>query len=212
MACSPWWDLYYHIFTAAVSQLCEPSLPLVPTPWHAAGAHTPVLSPIPSSPLPQAIYKKVDSDYSGTIDSHEMRNALREAGECAAQGLDHQTLGEQQGVLMAFLLSCHLDHSIGSDILPSWQSHTAIFLLFHTSNPIVCIKNHWYFCPCCGHCFSIWLLLALFLASLFPNLIVLFQSCAQTLFFLHFLPPPFSPLEKVQAWSRHAPMMSSLMC
>uniref|UniRef100_A0A8C3H120 calpain-2 n=1 Tax=Corvus moneduloides TaxID=1196302 RepID=A0A8C3H120_CORMO len=27
-----------------------------------------------------AIYKKVDSDYSGTIDSHEMRNALREAG------------------------------------------------------------------------------------------------------------------------------------
>ncbi|NWY74274.1 CAN8 protein, partial [Erithacus rubecula] len=29
-----------------------------------------------------AIYKKVDSDYSGTIDSHEMRNALREAGEC----------------------------------------------------------------------------------------------------------------------------------
>ncbi|NXE94605.1 CAN8 protein, partial [Menura novaehollandiae] len=28
------------------------------------------------------IYKKVDSDYSGTIDSHEMRNALREAGEC----------------------------------------------------------------------------------------------------------------------------------
>ncbi|NXT13865.1 CAN8 protein, partial [Prunella fulvescens] len=34
-----------------------------------------------------AIYKKVDSDYSGTIDSHEMRNALREAGECAAWGL-----------------------------------------------------------------------------------------------------------------------------
>ncbi|NXX25078.1 CAN8 protein, partial [Nicator chloris] len=33
-----------------------------------------------------AIYKKVDSDYSGTIDSHEMRNALREAGECAAGG------------------------------------------------------------------------------------------------------------------------------
>ncbi|NWI39238.1 CAN8 protein, partial [Picathartes gymnocephalus] len=29
-----------------------------------------------------AIYKKVDSDYSGTIDSHEMRNAFREAGEC----------------------------------------------------------------------------------------------------------------------------------
>ncbi|KFV67903.1 Calpain-8 [Dryobates pubescens] len=27
-----------------------------------------------------AIYKKVDRDYSGTIDSHEMRNALREAG------------------------------------------------------------------------------------------------------------------------------------
>ncbi|XP_009993062.1 PREDICTED: calpain-8 [Chaetura pelagica] len=27
-----------------------------------------------------AIYKRVDSDYSGTIDSHEMRNALREAG------------------------------------------------------------------------------------------------------------------------------------
>ncbi|NXE84802.1 CAN8 protein, partial [Cochlearius cochlearius] len=33
-----------------------------------------------------AIYKKVDSDYSGTIDSHEMRNALREAGEYAAWG------------------------------------------------------------------------------------------------------------------------------
>uniref|UniRef100_A0A8C3U9Y9 Calpain 8 n=1 Tax=Catharus ustulatus TaxID=91951 RepID=A0A8C3U9Y9_CATUS len=36
--------------------------------------------PFPPSPLPQAIYKKVDRDYSGTIDSHEMRNALREAG------------------------------------------------------------------------------------------------------------------------------------
>ncbi|NXG42120.1 CAN8 protein, partial [Psilopogon haemacephalus] len=33
-----------------------------------------------------AIYKKVDRDYSGTIDSHEMRNALREAGEYAAMG------------------------------------------------------------------------------------------------------------------------------
>ncbi|GAB0187453.1 calpain-8 [Grus japonensis] len=30
--------------------------------------------------LLDAIYRKVDSDYSGTIDSHEMRNALREAG------------------------------------------------------------------------------------------------------------------------------------
>lgn len=35
-------------------------------------------------PLLQAIYKKVDSDYSGTIDAHEMQNALREAGECTA--------------------------------------------------------------------------------------------------------------------------------
>lgn len=79
-------------------------------------------------------------------------------------------------------------------------------------HPLFFILNHWYFCPCWDHCSSIWLLRALFLASLFPNLIVLFQSYAQTLFFLHFLPPLFSPLEKVPAWSSHAPMMSSLMC
>jgi len=50
------------------------------------------------------------------------------------------------------------------------------------------------------------------LASLFPNLIVLFQSYAQMLVFLNFLPPPFSALEKVQAWSRNTPMISSLKC
>ncbi|NXB47832.1 CAN8 protein, partial [Leucopsar rothschildi] len=36
-----------------------------------------------------AIYKKVDSDYSGTIDSHEMRNALREAGFRLKEEVQH---------------------------------------------------------------------------------------------------------------------------
>uniref|UniRef100_A0A8C8AV10 Calpain 8 n=1 Tax=Otus sunia TaxID=257818 RepID=A0A8C8AV10_9STRI len=35
------------------------------------------------------IYKKVDSDYSGTIDSHEMRNALREAGFTLNDQMQH---------------------------------------------------------------------------------------------------------------------------
>uniref|UniRef100_A0A8B9F7N1 Calpain 8 n=1 Tax=Amazona collaria TaxID=241587 RepID=A0A8B9F7N1_9PSIT len=35
------------------------------------------------------IYKKVDSDYSGTIDSHEMRNALREAGFMLNDQMQH---------------------------------------------------------------------------------------------------------------------------
>ncbi|NXR10655.1 CAN8 protein, partial [Semnornis frantzii] len=46
-----------------------------------------------------AIYKKVDRDYSGTIDSHEMRNALREAGE-------HATMG------CCFMLNDQVQHSI----------------------------------------------------------------------------------------------------
>lgn len=41
--------------------------------------------------------------------------------------------------------------------------------------------SHWYFCPCCDHCLSIWLLLVPFLASLFPNLVVIFQSYVQIL-------------------------------
>lgn len=55
---------------------------------HHAAAQAHIEKPVPHSLLPllQAIYKKVDSDYSGTIDSHEMRNALREAGEYAARG------------------------------------------------------------------------------------------------------------------------------
>ncbi|XP_005151931.2 calpain-8 [Melopsittacus undulatus] len=35
------------------------------------------------------IYKRVDSDYSGTIDSHEMRNALREAGFMLNDQMQH---------------------------------------------------------------------------------------------------------------------------
>ncbi|NXL30537.1 CAN8 protein, partial [Glaucidium brasilianum] len=35
------------------------------------------------------IYKKVDRDYSGTIDSHEMRNALREAGFTLNDQMQH---------------------------------------------------------------------------------------------------------------------------
>lgn len=71
------------------------------------------------------------------------------------------------------------------------------------NHPLFCILNHWYFCPCCDHCLSIWLLLALFLTSLFPNLTVLFQTYVQIRFFLCFLTPPFSILEKVKkAWSR----------
>ncbi|PKU40504.1 hypothetical protein llap_9190 [Limosa lapponica baueri] len=37
----------------------------------------------------EAIYKKVDSDYSGTIDAHEMRNALREAGFTLSNEVQH---------------------------------------------------------------------------------------------------------------------------
>lgn len=81
------------------------------------------------------------------------------------------------------------------------------------NHPLFCILNRWYFSRCCDHCLSIWLLLALFLASLFPNLTVLFQSYVQIRFFLHFLTPPFSTLEKVKkARSRHAPTISSLVC
>ncbi|OWK57752.1 Calpain-8 [Lonchura striata] len=73
---------------------CEPALRAQP----ASGAHTMALLqghtlqcplPFPPSPLPQAIYKKVDSDYSGTIDSHEMRNALREAGFRLSDEVQH---------------------------------------------------------------------------------------------------------------------------
>ncbi|XP_057254788.1 calpain-8 isoform X2 [Pezoporus wallicus] len=37
----------------------------------------------------EEIYKRVDSDYSGTIDSHEMRNALREAGFMLNDQMQH---------------------------------------------------------------------------------------------------------------------------
>uniref|UniRef100_A0A8C8AQT4 Calpain 8 n=1 Tax=Otus sunia TaxID=257818 RepID=A0A8C8AQT4_9STRI len=47
------------------------------------------ISAFPRSPLLQEIYKKVDSDYSGTIDSHEMRNALREAGFTLNDQMQH---------------------------------------------------------------------------------------------------------------------------
>ncbi|NXK47062.1 CAN8 protein, partial [Chauna torquata] len=51
-----------------------------------------------------AIYKKVDSDYSGTIDSHEMRNALSEAGECAAQG-HHRISAVQHSIVIRYACS-----------------------------------------------------------------------------------------------------------
>lgn len=67
----------------------------------------------------------MDSDYSGTIDSHEMRNALREAGEYAVQGhrritaVPPSNIGGTVEPLMALLPSRLLDHSVASAILPS---------------------------------------------------------------------------------------------
>ncbi|NXS96532.1 CAN8 protein, partial [Jacana jacana] len=53
-----------------------------------------------------AIYKKVDIDYSGTIDAHEMRNALREAGEFAAQGYSFTLSDEvQHGIVTRYACS-----------------------------------------------------------------------------------------------------------
>lgn len=98
-------------------------------------------------PLLQAIYKKVDSDYSGTIDSHEMRNALREAGEYAARGhrrvtaVAPQTSEEQWSLWLWFGFAslppprsqhcqCH------SPFLTVTYCH--ILLLLYTSKPILC--------------------------------------------------------------------------
>lgn len=199
----------------SVSELCKPSLPPVPTPWHCCrGTHSSALS---HSFLPLC-HRQSIRKWTGTtqVPSTPMRWEMpweRQVSVLLGDAIRSPNTGGTAEIFNGFssLLSPRSQHCQRYSPFLTVTHCNPFAISYIKLHPLFCTMNQWYFCPCCDHCLPIWLLLALFLASLFPNLIVVFQSYAQTLFFLHFLPPPFSPLEKVQALSRHAPMMSSLM-
>lgn len=195
--------------------LCKPSLPPVPTPWHCCRGTLEGPLPFPPSPFHrQSIRRWTVTTLVLLIPMRCGMPSERQVSELHGNTVGSPNTGRTAECFSGFssLLSPRLQHCQWPSPFLTVTHCNPFAVPYIKPHPLFCVMNHWYFCPCCDHCLSIWLLLALFLASLFPNLTVLFQSYSQTLFFLHFLPPPSSPLEKMQAWSRHTPTLSSLVC